>query len=186
MAELLSVRDLRVRFHRAPPGRYAVDGVSFSLEEGEILGLVGESGSGKTVTAMTVSGLLPRRQTQVSGSVILAGREILGSSEAQLRALQGSDLAVVFQEPMTSLNPVLRIGPQVEESLRFHTRLSAGERRQRALEAMAQAELPDPEALYRKYPHELSGGMLQRVMIAAAIVSRPKLLSPSRPRSWPC
>ena len=112
MAELLSVRDLRVRFHRAPPGRYAVDGVSFSLEEGEILGLVGESGSGKTVTAMTVSGLLPRRQTQVSGSVILAGREILGSSEAQLRALQGSDLAVVFQEPMTSLNPVLRIGPR--------------------------------------------------------------------------
>ena len=176
MAELLSVRDLRVRFHRAPPGRYAVDGVSFSLEEGEILGLVGESGSGKTVTAMTVSGLLPRRQTQVSGSVILAGREILGSSEAQLRALQGSDLAVVFQEPMTSLNPVLRIGPQVEESLRFHTRLSAGERRQRALEAMAQAELPDPEALYRKYPHELSGGMLQRAMIAAAVVARPKLL----------
>ena len=176
MAELLNVQDLRVHFHIAAKGRNAVDGVSFSLEEGEILGLVGESGSGKSVTAMSISGLLPRRQAEVSGSIKLGGREILQCPEEELRKIQGDDLAVVFQEPMTSLNPVLRIGPQVEESLRVHARLSPEARRQRALEAMIQAELPDPESLYRKYPHELSGGMLQRVMIASAISSGPKLL----------
>ena len=181
MSQLLSVQDLRVRFHRAAPDRWAVDGISFSMEEGEILGLVGESGSGKTVTAMTLCGLLPRRQAEVSGSVCLAGRDLLHCTEGELRALQGSDLAVVFQEPMTSLDPVRRIGPQVEESLWAHGRLPAGERRRRALEAMAQAELPDPEELYRKYPHQLSGGMLQRVMIAAAIISRPKLLLADEP-----
>ncbi len=181
MAKLLEVRDLRIHFHNAAPERNAVDGVSFSMEEGEILGLVGESGSGKTVTAMSVSGLLPRGKADVSGSITLDGREILQCSERQLRSIQGSDLSVVFQEPMTSLDPVMRIGPQVEESLRVHTRLSAPQRRQRALEAMAQAELPDPERVYRRYPHELSGGMLQRAMIAAAIVSRPKLLLADEP-----
>lgn len=181
MANLLEVRDLRVHFHNAAPTRNAVDGVSFSMAEGEILGLVGESGSGKTVTAMSVSGLLPRGRADVSGSITLAGNEILQCSERQLRSIQGADLSVVFQEPMTSLDPVMRIGPQVEESLRVHTRLNAAQRRQRALEAMAQAELPDPEKVYRSYPHELSGGMLQRAMIAAAIVSRPKLLLADEP-----
>ena len=181
MAKLLEVRDLRIHFHNAAPERNAVDGVSFSMEEGEILGLVGESGSGKTVTAMSVSGLLPRGKADVSGSITLDGREILQCSERELRSIQGSDLSVVFQEPMTSLDPVMRIGPQVEESLRVHTHLNAGQRRQRALEAMAQAELPDPERVYRRYPHELSGGMLQRAMIAAAIVSRPKLLLADEP-----
>ncbi len=181
METLLNVQDLRVRFHSAAPGRYAVDGVSFAMEAGEVLGLVGESGSGKTVTAMSVSGLLPRRRVEVSGSITLAGREILQCSEAELRGIQGTELSVVFQEPMSSLDPLMRIGPQVEESLRIHTRLSAGERRARALEAMEQAELPDPGSLYRKYPHELSGGMLQRVMIAAAIVNQPKLLLADEP-----
>ena len=181
MAELLNVQDLRVHFHIAAKGRNAVDGVSFSLEDGEILGLVGESGSGKSVTAMSISGLLPRRQAEVSGSIKLGGREILQCPEEELRKIQGDDLAVVFQEPMTSLNPVLCIGPQVEESLRVHTRLSPEVRRQRALEAMILAELPDPESLYRKYPHELSGGMLQRVMIASAIISGPKLLLADEP-----
>ena len=183
MAELLNVQDLRVHFHIAAKGRNAVDGVSFSLEEGEILGLVGESGSGKSVTAMSISGLLPRRQAEVSGSIKLGGREILQCPEEELRKIQGDDLAVVFQEPMTSLNPVLCIGPQVEESLRVHTRLSPEVRRQRALEAMILAELPDPESLYRKYPHELSGGMLQRVMIASAIISGPKLIIADEPVS---
>ena len=181
MATLLNVQDLRVRFRSAAKDRFAVDGVSFSMEEGEILGLVGESGSGKTVTAMSVSGLLPRRQTQVSGSITLAGQELLQCSEAQLRRIQGRDLSVVFQEPMTSLDPLMRIGPQVEESLRIHGRFSPEERRARALEALEQVELPDPAGLYRKYPHELSGGMLQRVMIAAAIISSPKLLLADEP-----
>ena len=178
---LLEVKDLRVRFHAAAPDRWAVDGVSFRMEEGEVMGLVGESGSGKTVTAMSVSGLLPRRQARVEGSITLDGREILQCSDRELRAIQGSDLAVIFQEPMTSLNPVLPIGPQVEESLRVHTGLSGAQRRASALEAMAQADLPDPAGLYRKYPHQLSGGMLQRVMIAAAIVSRPRLLLADEP-----
>ena len=160
MAKLLEVRDLQVHFHNAAPERNAVDGVSFSMEEGEILGLVGESGSGKTVTAMSVSGLLPRGKVQVSGSITLDGREILQCPPQELRRIQGDELSVVFQEPMTSLDPVMRIGPQVEESLRVHTRLTAAQRRQRALEAMAQAELPNPEDTYRRYPHELSGGML--------------------------
>ena len=152
MAELLNVQDLRVHFHIAAKGRNAVDGVSFSLEEGEILGLVGESGSGKSVTAMSISGLLPRRQAEVSGSIKLGGREILQCPEEELRKIQGDDLAVVFQEPMTSLNPVLRIGPQVEESLRVHARLSPEARRQRALEAIASAIISGPKLLLADEP----------------------------------
>ena len=138
---MLEVRDLHVKFHNRD--REAVAGVSFTLKDGEILGLVGESGSGKSVTA---------------------------------RKVQGNKIGVVFQEPMSAMDPLMKVGKQVEEVLEIHTDLSPEERKKRAIQALEDVELPDPEEVYNKYPHELSGGMLQRSMIAAAIVARPSLL----------
>ena len=173
---MLEVKDLRIHFHNALPEKNAVDGVSFTVPDGEIIGLVGESGSGKTVTAMAVSGLLTRHQAVCTGEVLLDGKDLLTLPREEIRKLQGSTMSVVFQEPMTSFDPCMKIGPQVEESLMLHTKLSAAERKERALRAMLEAELGDPETVYEKYPHELSGGMLQRAMIAAAIISSPSIL----------
>ena len=150
--------------------------MSLSIGAGEIVGLVGESGSGKSVTAMSVAGLLPRKQCEYSGSIRLDGEELLHADRERLRRIQGKEIGVVFQEPQSSLNPLMKIGPQVEEVLRVHTDLGRGERRRLAVEAMAAVELPEPEAVYEKYPHQLSGGMLQRAMIAAAVIAKPKLL----------
>ena len=171
---MLEIRDLHVKFHTR--SREAVAGVSLTIPDGEILGLLGESGSGKSVTAMSVAGLLPRRQCEYSGEILLDGTELLHADRSVLRKVQGRELGVVFQEPMSAMDPLMTVGRQVEEVLCLHTDLDRAARRTLALEAMAAVELPDVEALYEKYPHELSGGMLQRAMIAAAIVIRPKLL----------
>ena len=171
---MLEIHDLHVKFHDRD--REAVSGVSLHIEDGEILGLVGESGSGKSVTAMSIAGLLPRRQCHYSGEILLDGKDLLHADRAELRKLHGKEIGVVFQEPMSSMDPLMKIGEQVEEVLLIHTKLTKEERRRMALEAMAAVELSDPEAVYDKYPHELSGGMLQRAMIAAAIVIKPRLL----------
>ena len=176
---VLEIKDLRVRFHGADHD--AVRGIDLTVADGEIMGLVGESGSGKTVTAMVVSGLMPHDRADVSGQVLLDGKDLLALTPAQMRKRQGCAISVVFQEPMSAMNPVMRIGPQVEEALRVHTDLSAQERRQRALQALRDVDLPNAEEVYQKYPHQMSGGMLQRAMIAAAIISRPKLLLADEP-----
>ena len=168
---MLDIQDLHVRFRSAPAGKEAVKGISLHMNAGEILGLVGESGSGKTVTAMALAGLLSNAKVELSGHIFFEGLDLLRASRETVRSMRGKDIAVVFQEPMTSMDPVMRIGPQVEEALLVHTDLGPEERRARALQAMA-----DAETVYRKYPHELSGGMLQRAMVAAAIISEPKLL----------
>ncbi len=171
---MLVVRDLHVRFYTRD--REAVAGISFVIEDGEILGLVGESGSGKSVTAMSIAGLLPRKQCDYRGDILVDGRDMIHADRRLLREVQGRKIGVVFQEPMSAMDPLMRIGEQVGEALRIHTTLGKEARRQEVLRALSAVELPDPEAVYEKYPHELSGGMLQRAMIAAAIVIRPSLL----------
>ena len=171
---MVEIKDLHVCFHGA--SREAVAGIDLTIGDGQIVGLVGESGSGKTVTAMTLSGLIERKKVSLSGEVLVDGRDILRLPRAELRSVQGRDIGVVFQEPMTAMDPLMRIGTQVEEALAVHTKLTRDERRMRALEALCDVDLPEPEEIYKKYPHECSGGQLQRVMIAAAIVTNPRLL----------
>ena len=179
---MLEVKNLRVHFLNAAPDRFAVDGASFTVGDGEIVGLVGESGSGKTVTAMAISGLLPRRQSEYTGEIWLDGVELLNSDRNLMRQMQGDTIGVIFQEPMSAFDPIMTIGKQVEESLLVHhPEMSPGARRSAALTAMAEAELDEPETVYEKYPHELSGGMLQRAMIAAAVIHSPKLLLADEP-----
>ncbi len=171
---MLEVKDLHVKFNNR--NREAVGGISFRINDGEIMGLVGESGSGKTVTAMSIAGLLPRRQCTYSGDILLDGKDLLHANRSQLRKIHGRNIGVVFQEPMSSTDPLMKIGAQVEEVLKIHTDMNAVQRREAALEAMEAVDLQDPGLIYNCYPHQLSGGMLQRVMIASAIVIEPSLL----------
>ncbi len=179
---LLSVRNLRVRFSRPGGWTYAVNGVSFDLEQGETLGFVGESGSGKTVTSLAVMRLLPQRSAVIEGGpVLFAGRDLLSLDEGALRALRGDEISMVFQDPLTSLNPVLTIEEQVVEAIQAHGRTTQAEARRRALHLLGTVGIPTPASQLRRYPHHLSGGMRQRVMIASALALEPKLLLADEP-----
>ena len=178
---MLDIHDLRVSFREPEGDKEVIHGIDLHMDAGELLGLVGESGSGKSVTALTVAGLLPRSKAKISGEVLFQGENLLECSREALRKIQGRDIGMVFQEPMTSLDPVMKVGRQVEEALRIHTDLSPAERRERAIEMMGRVGLPNPEYSYEKYPHQMSGGQRQRAMIAAALISRPALLLADEP-----
>ncbi len=171
---MLDVHDLKVTFKSNR--KEAVRGIDFVMKPGQRVGLVGESGSGKTVTAMAISGLIERYNVEIEGKIVFDGKDLRNCSREELRKIQGRGIGVVFQEPMTSLNPLMKIGQQIEETLLLHTKRSKEERRALALEAMEKVGLPEPEVTYEKYPHQLSGGQRQRAMIASAMVILPKLL----------
>lgn len=178
---MLEIRDLSIHFEDRGTIDEAVKRVSFTMEEGEILGLVGESGSGKTMTVLTLAGLMKENAVIDSGEILLDGVDLLKLDSAKVRAVQGNEICMIFQEPMTALNPTMKIGKQVEETLKLHTKLSKEERLKKVYHALEDVELDDPEKLYHQFPHQLSGGMRQRVMIASAIIARPKLLIADEP-----
>ncbi len=179
---LLEVENLTVTFGpRTKRPVLAVDGVTFSVRPGEVVGLVGESGSGKSVTSLAVMGLLPRRGVDVGGSVRFAGRELVGAPRQELAQMRGRDIAMVFQDPMSSLNPVVPIGVQVTEVLLAHTDASRDAARDEAEELLRRVGIPDPRRRLKDYPHQLSGGMRQRVLIAIALACKPRLLIADEP-----
>ncbi len=177
---VLSVEDLSIRFRGQPVD--LIDGVSFSIDRGKTLCLVGESGCGKSVTSLAVMGLLPKRAATInSGRVRFRGQDLLGMSADALTSLRGNRMAMIFQEPMTSLNPVFTVGDQVAEAVRRHRRCSVKEARDRALEMFRKVRMPAAEKRLDDYPHQLSGGMRQRVMIAMALANDPELLIADEP-----
>ncbi|MCB1196501.1 ABC transporter ATP-binding protein, partial [bacterium] len=179
---LLTISDLKTYFYMEEGIVKAVDGVSFSLEAGKTLCLVGESGCGKSITALSILGLIPNPPGKiVSGSIHFKGTDLLTLPESKMRQLRGKEIAMVFQEPMTSLNPVFTIGYQIEEVLKTHKGLKGKELRDRAIELLRLTHIPSPEQRINEYPHQLSGGMLQRVMIAMALSCGPSLLIADEP-----
>ncbi len=179
---ILDINDLVVSLGKGPKAPRIIDGVSLQVREGETLCVVGESGSGKSVTSLTVMGLLQKGSlAPTAGSVKLVGEELLTASDRRLRQLRATTMAMIFQEPMTALNPVVPVGRQIDEVLRAHTALDARARRQRILDMMEQVRLPEVKRIFASYPHRLSGGQRQRIMIAMALVLEPKLLIADEP-----
>lgn len=174
---LLRVEDLTVDFDAAKPTAHrALDGVSLTIGEGEVLGLVGESGSGKTVLSHSILGLLPGNGRVTAGRIVWQGRELQSLPESALRPIRGKEIAMIFQDPQASLNPVYPVGSQIEWVLKLHRGLIGNDARKEVLRLFEAVKLRDPERCFRSYPHQLSGGMCQRVMIAMALACRPKLL----------
>lgn len=178
---LLEVRDLRTAFPSKDGMTPVVDGVSFDLERGKVLALVGESGSGKSMTALSTLRLVPKPGRVTSGSVKLDGEELLSLPVTEMRRIRGGRIGMIFQEPMTCLNPVVRVGAQVAEAIRLHESMSKADARSRARELFVEVGIPDPEERLDAYPHHLSGGLKQRVMIAMALSTRPEILIADEP-----
>ena len=178
---LIEIENLQTHF-RTPDGiNRAVDGVSFHVDEGETLAIVGESGCGKSVTAMSILRLIAEPPGRIAGSIRFGGKELLKLSDREMRDIRGNDISMIFQEPMTSLNPVLIVGRQLGETLRLHEGISKRAAERRAAEMLALVGIPEPRQRMRQYPHQLSGGMRQRVMIAMALACNPKLLIADEP-----
>ena len=177
MQKLLEVKNLRTYFHSDDGTAKAVDGVSFDLEAGKTLGIVGESGCGKTVCCLTVMRLIPIPPGEIAGGeVFFQGRNLMEMTESEMRRIRGNDIAMIFQEPMTSLNPVFTCGDQVVEAVTLHQKVTIEEARRRAVDMFKLVGIPDPERRLKEYPHQLSGGLRQRVMIAMALSCNPDLL----------
>ena len=181
-AALLSVDDLRVHFHTDGGIVKAVDGVSWSVREGETLGIVGESGSGKSVSAMTIMGLVPAPPARFpSGSIMFRGEDLLTADKARLRKLRGKEISMIFQDPLTALNPVFKVGSQIAEVIRVHESVTRGQAKKRAVDLLGEVGIPNPHGRAREYPHQFSGGMRQRAMIAMALALNPVLLLADEP-----
>src|SRR5215208_137488 len=182
MPPLLRVDDLRTSFFTSDGEVRAVDGVTFDIEDGKTVGLVGESGCGKSVTALSIIRLLPQDTGRITGGEILyRGRNLAGLADADVRRIRGNEISMIFQEPMTSLNPVMTVGDQIAETLRLHQGAGSRAARERAVEMLGLVKMPEPHRRIRSYPHQLSGGQRQRVMIAMALACSPALLIADEP-----
>jgi peptide/nickel transport system ATP-binding protein/oligopeptide transport system ATP-binding protein len=179
---ILQIEDLRVVFGSGRSEQVAVDGVSLTLAAGEVLGIVGESGCGKSLTALSILGLVPKPTGRIQGGhILLNGKDLAQASEVEMNRIRGKEIAMIFQEPMTALNPVIKVGEQIAETIRVHEGVSREVARRRALELLERVGMSNPRQRIDQYPHELSGGMRQRVMIAIALACRPKILIADEP-----